>query len=259
MTRALVLTGYGINCEEETAYAFQRAGADANIMHINDLIANKKALADHQILAFPGGFSFGDDTGSGNAFANKLRNGMWDELKAFVEQDKLAIGICNGFQIMVNLGLVPAIDQAYGERQAALMHNDNAHYFTRWVDVQFADGPWTHNLGIRSIPIAHGEGKFFAKETVLPRIKVAGRYVRGPICQQHDLPANPNGALEDIAAITDPSGRILGMMPHPERALDFSQLPDWPLRKEQLIREGQDIPKYGPGLALFQNGVNYFK
>ena len=119
MTRpkALILSGYGINCEEETKFAFEQAGAQADIVHVNDLIDGHKKLADYQILAFPGGFSFGDDTGSGNAYANRVRNHLWEEVQKFMQGDKLAIAICNGFQIMVNLGLLPALDGQYGTRQ----------------------------------------------------------------------------------------------------------------------------------------------
>ncbi|HSU72702.1 MAG TPA: phosphoribosylformylglycinamidine synthase subunit PurQ [Candidatus Binatia bacterium] len=256
---ALVLTGYGINCDEETKYAFERAGANARVVHINDLIANKKSLGNYQIFAFPGGFSYGDDTGSGNALANKIRNSMWDELRSFIDQDRLMIGICNGFQVMVNLGLLPSLDGKYGERQVALMHNDSARYFTRWVDLEFKDtSVWTKGLGTRTIPIAHGEGKLYAPKETLSRVKVAARYVRGEICELQNLPANPNGSLDDIAGVQDPSGRVLGMMPHPERAMDFTQLPHWTLLKEQYVREGKDIPQEGPGLQLFRNGVKYF-
>jgi phosphoribosylformylglycinamidine synthase len=133
----LILSGYGINCEEETKYAFQTAGAAVDIVHINDLIAKKRKLSDYQVLAFPGGFSYGDDTGSGNAFANRLRNHLWNDLSEFVEDDHLVIGICNGFQMLSNLGLLPALQGAYGNRQVALMHNDFRYKLIRktvvWV------------------------------------------------------------------------------------------------------------------------------
>ena len=173
----LVLTGYGINCDDETAFALKEAGANADIVHINDLIDGRKKLSEYQGLVFPGGFSYGDDTGSGNALANKIRNNYWDKLKTFVEQDKLVIGICNGFQVMANLGLLKGLDGELGERQVALAFNDptsnnpNARYFDRWVDLQFYDNsPWTKDIDIASFPIAHGEGKFFADDKVLHEI-----------------------------------------------------------------------------------------
>jgi phosphoribosylformylglycinamidine synthase len=259
-----VLTGYGINCEEETKTAFEKVGGAAEIVHINDLIANKKLLKKFQILAIPGGFSYGDDTGSGNGFANKLKNNVWEDLERFIQLDRLVIGICNGCQVLANLGLFPAIEKKYGEKQVAILHNDNATYTDRWVDLK-AEGnsPWVKDVDTFSCPIAHGEGKFYAEDATLEIINqkglVALRYTKGEMCNYLNLPANPNGAVEDIAGITDETGRILGLMPHPERAMFFTQLPNWPLIKEQLKRAEKDLPKEGPGLQIFKNGVNYFK
>ena len=207
---ALVLTGYGINCDEETKFAFERAGAKAELVHINDLIDKHRKLLDYQILTFPGGFSYGDDTGAGNALANRIKNHLWDEIRTFVELDKLAIGICNGFQVMVNLGLLPAINGNYGDRQVALINNDSARYTDRWIDLEFKNHcVWTRNIERASFPIAHGEGKFYASEEILKTIKekglIAARYVNGEICQTELLNPNPNGSLEDIAAISDES------------------------------------------------------
>jgi len=259
----LVLTGYGINCDEETKFAFEKAGAKADIVHINDLIENPKKLNDIQIFAFPGGFSYGDDTGSGYALANKIKNHLWDEVRSFIQKDKLAIGICNGFQVMVNLGILPALE-GYGKREVALMHNDSARYLVRWVDLEFnGKSPWVKDINRISVPIAHGEGKFYAKKRMLEEMKdqgmIAAKYVKGNICKYQNLEANPNGSLEDIAAITDVTGRLIGMMPHPERAVDFTHIPDWTLIKEKYQRKGKDLPKNGPGLKIFQNGVKYFK
>lgn len=260
--RALVLTGYGINCDEETAFAFRKAGGLADIVHVSDVIEDRARLGHYQILAFPGGFSYGDDTGAGNALANRLRNHLSDELKRFVSEDHLVIGICNGFQVMANLGLVPA-HKGQGEQEVALMHNDSARYVDRWVDLELGDkSPWTKGIGRLSLPIAHGEGKFYATPAVLEKIRsdglVAARYVQGDVCNHFGLPYNPNGALEDIAGITDVSGRILGMMPHPERAVDFTHLPHWTLVKEKMRRAKQQVPTEGPGMQIFRKGVKYF-
>jgi|GEM_PF-4526 len=260
---AAVLTGYGINCEEETAFAFEQAGAIPSIVHVNDFIDGHRNLADFQMLAIPGGFSFGDDTGSGNAMAQKLKNQLWEELLHFIQNDRLMIGICNGFQVLTNLGLLPAIDNNYGHREVALIHNDNATYTDRWVDLKISStSPWLTGIDTLSLPIAHGEGKFFADAETLKRIQthnlVAARYTSGEICRYQSLEANPNGSLDDIAAITDGSGRILGMMPHPERAISFTHLPQWPLLKETYRRQGKEIPVTGPGLHIFQNAVGYF-
>jgi phosphoribosylformylglycinamidine synthase len=264
MVNVLVLTGYGINCDEETKFAFESVGATADIVHINDLIDGKKKLSDYQVLTFPGGFSYGDDTGSGYALASKIRNHLWGELVDFVKGDNLSIGICNGFQVMVNLGLLPALEGKYGEVQTALVHNDSARYIDRWVDLEFnSKSPWTKDVGRISVPIAHGEGKFSVNGETLAKIKdkglVAAKYVKGSICDYQNLEANPNGSIEDIASITDESGRLIGMMPHPERAIDVRQMPNWGLLKEQAKREGKTLTQTGPGLKIFRNAVDYFK
>jgi phosphoribosylformylglycinamidine synthase subunit PurQ / glutaminase len=262
--KILVFSGYGLNCEEETKYAFELAGGSAEIVHINDLIEGIKKIKDYEILAFPGGFSYGDDTGSGNAFANKLKNHLWKDLEKFLREDKLVIGICNGFQIIVNLGLLPATNEQFGNREAALLANDNTRYTVRWVDLKVENkSPWFKGIKEISLPIAHGEGKFYAPDEVIEKIKkqnlIAAKYVEGEICKFQNLKANPNGALEDIAAITDSTGKILGIMPHPERAIFFTQLPHWTYLREAGRRNKKTTPKYGPGLQIFKNGVKYFK
>ncbi len=261
--RALIFSGYGLNCEEETCYAFQLAGACAEIVHINDLIDKRNRLSDYQILAVPGGFSYGDDTGSGNAYAGKLRNHLWSDIETFLKGNGLIIGICNGFQILSNLGLLPSIGHQYGKREIALIHNSSARYTVRWVDVQAEnESPWLEDIDTLSIAIAHGEGKFYASDVILGQLRqkklVALRYVKGDLCSYLQLPANPNGATDDVAGITDETGRIFGLMPHPERAMFFTQLPNWPLLKEQYLRVGKPLPKYGPGLKIFQNAVKFF-
>lgn len=260
----LIFSGYGLNCEEETKFAFEKAGAKTQIIHINDLIEKPKQLEEFQIIAFPGGFSYGDDTGSGNAFANKLRNHLWNNLDKFVYSDKLIIGICNGFQILVNLGLLPALSKKYGQRQVALLPNSNARYTVRWVDLKIENKtPWFKGIDKISLPIAHGEGRFFAPEEILNEMRsknvIAARYTDGEICRHLDLEANPNGSIDDVAAITDETGRVLGIMPHPERAILFRQLPHWTYLKEKAKREGKRINEINNGLKIFKNAVNYLK
>jgi len=253
--RALILSGYGLNCEEETKYAFESAGGNADIVHINDVISNEKKLDEYQILAFPGGFSYGDDTGSGNAFANKIKNHLWEKIKIFTQKDHLVIGICNGFQILSRLGLFPI--------QFALTHNNSARYTVRWVDLKVENNsPWLRDISILSLPIAHGEGNFFADKNNLSVLNnknmIALRYVEGDICNYQLLTPNPNGALDNIAGITDESGKLFGLMPHPERALFFTNLPHWPYLKEKYMRDKIEIPKIGPGLKIFNNAITYF-
>ncbi len=245
--KALVLSGYGLNCEDETAMAFELAGGEADIIHINDLIERPAALRRYQILAIPGGFSFGDDTGSGKAYANKLKNHLSDQLNKFVQGDKLLIGLCNGFQILTNAQILPG----------ALTFNDSVRYIDRWVDLRIVAAnrsPWLRGIKSLSVPIAHGEGKYILDG----KPEVAAKYTRGEICKYFDLASNPNGSQQDIAGVTSHDGRVLGLMPHPERAVFFTQLPHWTYLKEKYERRDRKIPKFGPGLEIYENGVRYF-
>lgn len=214
-------------------------------------------------MAFPGGFSYGDDTGSGNAYAYKVKNHLWTEIERAITRDTLIIGICNGCQILVNLGLVPGIQEKYGERKVAFLHNDSARYIDRWVDLKVASvSPWLQNITHLSMPIAHGEGRFFADQKTLLLLKqeklIPLTYMRGEMCGYQNLPSNPTGTLENIAGLTDPTGRILAMMPHPERSIFFTQRPDWTCLSEKFRREKKPLPQYGSGLKIFQNAVSYF-
>ncbi|MBU3979137.1 phosphoribosylformylglycinamidine synthase subunit PurQ [Patescibacteria group bacterium] len=262
--KVLVFSGYGLNSEEETAYGFELAGAGADIVHINDIVDRLYDFKKYQILAFPGGFSYGDDTGAGNAYANKLRNHLWEELEKFIKQDKLVIGICNGCQIVANLGLIPAFNRHYGERKAALIHNESARLVTRWTDMKaITKSPWLDGIDQISLPIAHGEGKFFIEKENLKRLhdnnQIALQYIRGTISNYLGYPANPNGSLDDIAGITDETGRILGLMPHPERGMFFVQRPDSGFLKEKYRRAGKLLPEFSDGLQIFKNAVKYFR
>ncbi len=264
--RALILTGYGINCEEETAYAFEKAGGVSSIMHINEIINTPDILLNFQIFAFPGGFSYGDDTGGGKAMANKIKNNLIDEFRAFTGRDTLMIGICNGFQIMANLGILPAIEGSHGKAEIALEYNRTFRYECRWVDLKIIDSPSVFTKGIKNlrIPVAHGEGNFFARKGILKNIEkhglIAMRYAKpdGNFAKG-EFPYNPNGSINDIAAVCDRSGRILGMMPHPERNTLFTHRDDWTYLKEKLKRKGKSVPKESEGLAIFKNAINYFK
>ncbi len=261
--RILIFSGFGLNCEEETKFAFEKAGGKADIVHINDLISGDHTLDSYQIIAFPGGFSYGDDTGSGNAFANRVKNHLWEKLHSFLKRDTLVIGICNGFQIITNLGLLPVIEVEYGHRETTLLHNSTARYMDRWVDVKVSNSsPWLKNIKTMMLPIAHGEGRFYAKPDILKALKqkkmLALQYYEGEICQWQSMEANPNGALEDIAGITSENGKIFGLMPHPERAISFTHLPHWTYLKEKYKREGSKIPHEGPGIQIFKNAIHYF-
>lgn len=264
--KAIVLTGYGVNCDEETSFCLEKAGAESRIIHINDLIENKDILSDAQILAFPGGFSYGDDTGSGKGLANRIRNNLFESILDFIEKDKLVIGICNGFQVLVNLGLLPAVNGTYVQKEAALIHNENNRFECRWVDLSIDTSKCVFTKGLKDlhIPIAHGEGKFYADRDVLKKLNENGqvvfRYTKDGKKADGEFPYNPNGSVEDIAGVCDQSGKILGLMPHPERAIFWSSHPDYQQIKEEMIRKGEPLPEiYDPALKIFKNAVKYFK
>ncbi|OGJ12155.1 phosphoribosylformylglycinamidine synthase I [Candidatus Nomurabacteria bacterium RIFOXYC2_FULL_36_8] len=246
--KILIMSGYGLNCEEETKFAFESVGGKADIVHINDLITEPKMLSKYQILVFPGGFSYGDDTGSGKAYANKFKNHLSKELEEFLSQDTLAIGICNGFQILTSLGVLPG----------ALTHNKNGQYIDRWVDLKsIGKSPWLTGIKDISLSIAHGDGRYLIsskeyKEMVKNK-QIAFTYTSGEICKFQSLEANPNGAMHDIAGILGYQGRVLGMMPHPERAQFFHQTPLWQTKKNKKRKTDE-----GAGLILFKNAINYF-
>ncbi len=284
--KVLVLRTAGTNCDAETAFAFESVGARVERVHINRLISGEKKLQDYQILALPGGFSYGDDIISGRILANELRLRLADDLKRFISDGKLIIGICNGFQILVRAGILPgvfgsrvtrrgspaarnevrtvgseaagpAMDEIVFTQTVTLTHNDSGKFEDRWVYLK-PDGKcvWTQGLDeVIYLPVAHAEGKFVASdEKLLKNLKDNGqiifRYCDGngnkPV-----YPANPNGAADDIAAITDMTGRILGLMPHPERHFLSLQHPSW---TRLASRE-----KLGQGAKIFENGVEYIK
>ena len=264
--KVIVLSGYGLNCEEETKLAFKISGGSADIVHINDLIAGKYKLSDYQIMAIGGGFAYADDTGAGNAYANKMRNHLWKDIEKFVTSDKLVLGICNGFQILMNLGLLPALKMEYGKREMGLLPNESARYTVRFADLRNdnkTNSPWLVDLDEFPAMVSNGEGRLVADEKVMRQVNqkgvVAFRYYQGPMAQYLNLPYNPNGSIEDIAGLTDETGHVIGLMPHPERAMFFTQMADWGLIKEKLKREGKSLPEYAKGLKIFQNAVRYFK
>ena len=261
--KALIMSGYGLNSEMETKEALMRAGMASDIVHINDLIAGEKALSDYRLLVFPGGFSYGDDTGAGNAYANRVRNNLWSDLKDFLAGDNLVLGICNGFQILANLGLVPAFDRDR-PREIALMPNRKGVLECRFVTLKPAvENLWTRGITHLYCPVSHGEGNFSCSEETLNRIEregmVAFRYCRDDLSPAGgEYPYNPNGALADIAGITSADGKVLGLMPHPERAMEFVNLYDWPTQKERLKREGKPLPTGSMNMQFFRNIVAYF-
>jgi phosphoribosylformylglycinamidine synthase len=254
--RAVVLTGFGINCDNETQSALARVGADARRIHLNDIIENASLLDEGSILAIPGGFSFGDDVASGKILANRLRYKLGGPIKKFIADGKLVIGICNGFQVMVKMGMLPLFEGEF-EQEVTLINNDSARFENRWVNLKTVPATkcvWTKGIEKLELPIRHGEGKFIPRDdAVLERLKANGqialRYVNADGSPANGIfPANPNGALDDIAGICDPSGRIFGLMPHPEANVDRTNHPRW---------TRLDLPEEGAGLQIFRNAVEY--
>ncbi len=252
--KALILRAAGTNCDYETQYAFEKVGAQAERVHVNRLIENPQRLDDYQILCIPGGFTYGDDVAAGKILANQLRYRLGEELARFHDEDKLILGICNGFQVLVKLGLLPGLD-GLGEQQCTLTANDSNRFEDRWVYLAVEDSPSVFLEGgsVIALPVAHAEGKFVpSDEAVLKELRgqrhVVLRYVdaQGRV---GGYPVNPNGSVDDIAGICDSSGRVLGLMPHPERHVEPHQHPRW-------TREG--LKPEGDGLALFRNAVRFF-
>jgi len=269
----LVLTGYGLNCDNETAYAFELAGASARRVHINALIAGAVSLSDFQILVFGGGFSWGDDHGAGVIQAVRMKTSIGKDLFDFIEKGNLVMGICNGFQTLVNLGLLPGFDLSgrrneNAQRSVAVTFNDCGNFRNQWVNMRVnTESPcvYTRDLTELELPVRHGEGKFYTDPETLKRLtdnqQVALRYAL-PDGRPADqaFPYNPNGSIDDIAGICDPTGRIFGLMPHPEANNHWTNHPDWPLMKEKLKRKGKPLPSgLTPGLKMLANGVEYFK
>jgi len=262
--RALILTGYGINCDRETAFAFQQAGAEARRVHVNDLIDGHERLSRYQILVFPGGFSYGDDIASGRVLANRVKTHLAEAVSEFVAGDGLVLGICNGFQVLVKYGLLGSPQGAGRRQESTLTFNDSGRYEDRWVHVRTANPRCVFTRGLQQLylPVAHGEGRFFAGPSTLEGLEHAGcvalRYTdaRG-VAAGNRFPLNPNGSLNDIAGVCDPTGRIFGLMPHPERHMHFTQHPEWTWIAATLRKEGRPLPGEGDGMAIFRNAVTY--
>ena len=268
--RVLILLAAGVNCDHETAHAFELAGAVADRVHVNDLIERPQLLDDYQILALPGGFSFGDDIASGQVLARKLKYRLAEPLNNFVAQDKLVLGICNGFQVLVKLGLLPGGRSSnstnspassefveFEERplKAALTFNVSSKFEDRWVYLKpdsAAKCVFTNSLkDVIYLPVRHGEGRFIISDEGLASLKASGQVALRYVDAKGDsagYPANPNGAVDDIAGISDPTGRIFGLMPHPEVFIRQSQHPRW----------SRDEGARADGIDIFKNAVKFF-
>ncbi|MBW1828121.1 MAG: phosphoribosylformylglycinamidine synthase subunit PurQ [Deltaproteobacteria bacterium] len=271
--KALILTGYGLNCDYETDFSLKLAGAESHRVHINEMISGGASgvtvmLSDYHLLVFGGGFSWADDHGAGVLMATKLKNHLGEQIQQFIEDGKLVLGICNGFQALVNLGLVPGFDNAYHERRVALTYNDSGNFVDDWVNLKSnQDSPCVFTKGISSIelPVRHGEGKFYAEDETVNRLfennQVALQYAdKNGDPANGRWPLNPNGSLKDIAGICDPSGRLFGLMPHPEGFNHYTNHPNWTKKKEAIIRQGKVMEsEEGDGIKIFRNAVEFLR
>ena len=241
----LILRTAGTNCDRELAHAFELAGATTQTIHLNRLIDEPTLIEQFDLIGFPGGFSYGDDIAAGRILANRLRHRLLEPLQAAVTRGVPMIGICNGFQVMVKLGLLP--DPATAVQTSTLADNTSGRFIDRWVPLKAEASSvciWTRGLDEIELPIAHGEGRFFAPDEVLDQMEqngqVALRYT-----------ANPNGSSRDIAGVCDPTGVVFGLMPHPERFVDPTHYPQW-------TRLGQDwLTTQTPGLQMIRNAVDH--
>jgi phosphoribosylformylglycinamidine synthase subunit PurQ / glutaminase len=264
----LVFTGYGLNCDYETAYAFEKAGASAHRAHINSVIDGSVRLQDHHILVFIGGFGWGDDHGAGVVQAVRFKTHLGQALLDFIHQGRLVLGICNGFQTLVNLGLLPGFDGDYRTRRVALINNECGNFRDQWVRLivnPLSSCLFTEGIQMLDLPVRHGEGKLYADAQVIERLKqnnqVVLRYALSdgaPAGGQ--FPFNPNGSVDDIAGICDATGRVFGLMPHPEAYNDWTNHPDWLRAREVAKRTGQPYGIGAPiGIQIFQNAVRYIQ
>lgn len=251
--KALVLYGYGINCENESKYAIEKSGGQAEIVHLNRLLEEPKMLENYNMLMIPGGFSFGDDLGSGKVFGNKMKFRLREPLEQFVKDGKLILGICNGFQILVKMGLLPLPDF---RQRVSLTTNDSGHYEDRWVFLkinQKSPCVFTKGMDYLIVPVRHGEGKFVPKDpATLSELKEKNQIVAQYVDEKGNLagfPHNPNGSVENVAGICDPTGRIYGMMPHPEAFNIPENCPYW---VKGNVREPL-------GLRIFKNAAEYYR
>jgi len=251
--KAFIVRAAGTNCDLETEYAFELAGARAERIYIDEV--KKTNILDSQILVFPGGFTYGDDISAGKILANEIKCKLREKIQKFIEKGHLILGICNGFQILVKCGILPAFEAYFEPQTVSLITNDSERFEDRWVNLKVLDSRcvFTGNLKpVITLPVAHAEGKFVVKDKgILKKIKdhIVFQYVdeNGGTA---GYPHNPNGSILDIAGIMDKTGRILGLMPHPERHISYLQHPR---------HTRQKVGKMGDGFYIFRNAVNYFK
>ena len=245
--RVLVLRAPGTNCDMETVFAFEQAGAEVSRLHINRFVRGGERLSDYQILVVPGGFTYGDDIAAGRVLANELKLGLGEDVKHFIDDGKLILGICNGFQVLVKAGILSADS---GTIPLTLTDNDSGRFECRWVYLAAnPESPCVFTRGIERmyLPVAHAEGKVVAAGDV-PEKNIVLRYTNEQGNLGAGYPCNPNGSQADIAGMCDDTGRVFALMPHPERFIRRTQHPQWTRR---------ETGEQGDGLRIFQNAVEW--
>jgi phosphoribosylformylglycinamidine synthase len=245
--KTLILRTAGTNCDAELAYAFEQAGASTQTIHIAKLIEQPDLIASFDLIGFPGGFSYGDDIAAGRILANRLKHRLLGPLQDAAKLGVPMIGICNGFQVLVKLGLLPFPEDT--KQVCTLADNNSGRFTCKWGPVVADEGScciWTQGLSNFDLPIAHGEGRFTAPGELIEQLKANNQ-----VALRYASDANPNGSDDDIAGICDPSGVIFGLMPHPERYVTATQHPQWTRQGEGFLTETM------PGLKFFQNAVQH--
>lgn len=250
-SKILILRAPGTNCDVETAHAFRLAGGEPDIYHLNRFLESPNLACEYQILCIPGGFSYGDDVAAGRIFGNQIRHHLADALREFREAGKLILGICNGFQVLIKSGLLDTNDDR--GPTASLTWNDSGRFMDRWVGLKSQDNCciFLQDISELQLPIAHAEGKFVVRDCEsLAKFEKNGQLaLRYAEVEGTPTPFNPNGATADVAGMCDKSGRVFGLMPHPERFIEFTQHPQWTRHEDR--GEGQ-------GMVIFRNAIRYF-
>jgi phosphoribosylformylglycinamidine synthase I len=256
--KTLLVRTAGTNCDRETEHAFRLVGSEVDVIHINQLVRGERDLDDYHILVIPGGFTYGDDIAAGKILANEFKYKLQESCQRFITDGKLILGICNGFQVLVKAGLLPGFNTQDDSQTVTLTFNDSAKFEDRWVYLKVSENsPCVFTQGIDTlvyIPVAHTEGKFVTgddsvRRTLWDNDQVVVQYV-DPKGDRAGYPWNPNGSVDHIAGICDPSGRIFGLMPHPERHLHPTNHPRWTRGVK---------PSESDGLPIFRNGVEFVR
>ncbi|MDP2931095.1 MAG: phosphoribosylformylglycinamidine synthase I [Chloroflexota bacterium] len=250
--KTLILRAPGTNCNVETAFALEQAGAGVTTIHVNQLIRGEERLADYRIFVIPGGFTYGDDIAAGKVLANELRLKLGADIQQFIADGGLILGICNGFQVLAKAGILPWLPDGVAPVMT-LTNNDSGKFECRWVYLAANEkSPCVFTRGIERmyLPVAHGEGKVVADPKVLPELNAVLYYTDEHGDRLAGYPHNPNGSMGNIAGICDATGRVFALMPHPERHIRGSQHPRWP---------GEGAKEFGDGFQIFRNAVDWAK